>query len=143
MKKFKFNLEPVLKVRKHKVDNAKNELAKVLAEKQKRQNLIDENLNEIKQLQNKGAISDITFLQNRFNRIQLLEMNNQKIQHEIDNIIEIENLRRRELTNLMRDEKVIEKLKDKKKADYNYKINKEENEFIDEIASRNFKNLLQ
>lgn len=141
MKKFKFNLEPVLKVRKHKVDNAKNELAKVLAEKQKRQNLIDENLNEIKQLQNKGAISDITFLQNRFNRIQLLEMNNQKIQHEIDNIIEIENLRRRELTNLMRDEKVIEKLKDKKKADYNYKINKEENEFIDEIASRNFKNL--
>lgn len=143
MKKFKFNLEPVLKVRQHKVDKAKNELAKVVIEKVKRQDAINVNLDEIKELESRGTKNDLRFLQNRQNRIDLLLIDNKRLKSEIKNIEEIESLRRRELTELMKKEKAIEKLKDKKREEHTYKINKEENDFIDEIASRSFRSLLQ
>lgn len=135
MKKFKFKFETILKIRSHNVKLAEEDLARVLKEKHKRYDKISDFEEEIASLLyfNKNEIS---FLQARNYRINHIQEQIKKLLNEIRNIEEIEVVRRNRLTELMREEKVMEKLKEKDFNQFKFEINKKENEFIDEIANR-------
>jgi flagellar export protein FliJ len=60
----------------------------------------------------------------------------QRLHSELENLREIESLRRRVLTELMKEEKVLDSLREKKEADHKGLVLSEEQKTMDEIASR-------
>lgn len=59
-----------------------------------------------------------------------------KLRSELENLCEIESLRRQVLTELMKEEKVLDSLREKKEADHKGLVLSEEQKLMDEIASR-------
>ena len=57
-----------------------------------------------------------------------------QIKNEITKIIEIENLKRKELQEAMKEEKILEKLKEKKRDEFKFEMSKEEDLALDEIS---------
>ncbi len=135
MKKFKFKFEPILNIRSHKVTMAKEDLAKVIFEKNKRYDKISDYEEEISSLL-VYTINDMLYLQARNNRVNHIETLIKKLENEIQNIEEIEKVRRDRLSELLKDEKIMEKLKENDFEKFKFEINKKENEFIDEIANQ-------
>lgn len=135
MKKFNFKFESILNIRTHKVNLAKEDLAKVIKEKIKRYDIISEYNEEISSLLQYN-LNDVSYLQARNYRIRHIEDQIKKLNTEIKNIEEIENVRREKLAELLKEEKIMEKLKEKDFNQYKYDINKKDNEFIDEIANQ-------
>lgn len=134
-KKFNFKLESVLKYRTEKVSRAKdslNQAVKLRIDKEKaiidtadeRSGFQQTNTGKIKasDLQAKGSY--LNFLEEEIKRLE-----NEKLQ-----ILEIEELRRKKLIVAMKDEKVIEKLKEKKRLIHFEEIKKEESKFMDELG---------
>ncbi len=134
-KKFSFKLESVLKYRADKVNqaiDALNQVVKLRIEKEKKINELIQLKKEIySQGKNKVKASD---LQTKNNYLNSLDEEISKLENEKKQIIEIENIRRIKLTEAMKDEKVIEKLKEKKISSYKEEIRKEEGIFLDEIG---------
>lgn len=135
MKKFNFKFESILNVRSHKVNLAKEDLAKVIKEKVKRLDIINTYLIEIDDLLKRQSY-DVLFLQARNERIEHLKRLIANIEREIKNIEEIENVRRKKLADLLKDEKIMEKLKEKDFELFKEEYKKQENNFIDEIANQ-------
>lgn len=135
MKKFNFKFESILNIRTHKVNLAKEDLAKVIKEKIKRYDIISEYNEEVSSLLQYN-LNDVSYLQARNYRIRHIEDQIKKLNTEIRNIEEIENVRREKLAELLKEEKIMEKLKEKDFNQYKYEINKKDNEFIDEIANQ-------
>jgi flagellar FliJ protein len=135
MKKFNFKFESILNVRSHKVNLAKEDLAKVIKEKVKRLDIINTYLIEIDDLLKRQSY-DVLFLQARNERIEHLKRLIANIEREIKNIEEIENVRRKKLADLLKDEKIMEKLKEKDFDLFKEEYKKQENNFIDEIANQ-------
>jgi len=136
MKKFNFTLESVLKLKTHKVDDAKNELGKVIAEINKRNNQIDLHRKEIGALLNDETGNSIAFMQARFHRVQFLEAEINKLYGEIEQIRKIEEQRREALKEAKREEMTYEKLKEKQLLAFKEEMKKDEAAFIDEIAGK-------
>lgn len=134
-KKFSFKLESVLKYRADKVNqaiDALNQVVKLRIEKEKKINELIQLKKEIySQGKNKVKASD---LQTKNNYLNSLDEEISKLENEKKQIIEIENIRRIKLTEAMKDEKVLEKLKEKKISSYKEEIRKEEGIFLDEIG---------
>lgn len=134
-KKFSFKLESVLKYRADKVNqaiDALNQVVKLRIEKEKKINELIQLKKEIySQGKKKVKASD---LQTKNNYLNSLDEEISKLENEKKQIIEIENIRRIKLTEAMKDEKVIEKLKEKKISSYKEEIRKEEGIFLDEIG---------
>ena len=135
MKKFNFKFESILNVRNHKVNLAKEDLAKVIKEKVKRLDTISVYKAEINELLESKSY-DVLFLQSRNNRIEHLKVLIANLNKEIINIEEIENVRRKKLAELLKDEKIMEKLKEKDYEKFKEEYKKFENNFIDEIANQ-------
>lgn len=135
MKKFQFKFESILKLREHKVNLAKEDLAKVIKEKQLRFDSLELNMIETNDLLITPA-KDIQFLQSRNYRIEYLKEQNAKLNKEISNIEEIEKVRREKLAKLLKDEKIMEKLKENDFEEFKKEINKKDSDFIDEIANQ-------
>lgn len=135
MKKFNFKFESILNVRSHKVNLAKEDLAKVIKEKVKRLDIINSYFNEIEDLLKRQSY-DVLFLQARNERIEHLKRLIVNLEREIKNIEEIENVRRKKLADLLKDEKIMEKLKEKDFEQFKNEYKKLENNFIDEIANQ-------
>jgi flagellar FliJ protein len=134
-KKFNFKLEPVLKYRADKVNQAKDSFNQAVRLRIEKENSILETIDKKNEMLNK-VIHKIKAgdLQNNINHINSLNNEILKLENEKNQIIEIENLRRIKLTNAMKDEKVIEKLKEKKIDLYNENLKKDENKFLDELG---------
>ncbi|GAB1372943.1 flagellar export protein FliJ [Candidatus Kapaibacterium sp.] len=134
-KKFNFKLEPVLKFRTEKVNRAKDSLSQAMRLRLDKEKQIQNTLDLKKEMFGDGKksvkASDLhavkSYIDNLDNEISKLE--NEKLQ-----ILEIENLRRQKLTVAMKDEKVLEKLKEKKLDFYNEEQKKEDTKFLDEIS---------
>lgn len=135
MKKFNFKFESILNIRSHKVNLAKEDLAKVLKEKNKRYDIITDYEEEISTLLQYN-LKDIAYLQARTYRILHIEDQIKKLVTEIKNIEEIEKVRKEKLAELLKEEKIMEKLKENDFNQYKFDINKKDNEFIDEIANQ-------
>jgi flagellar protein FliJ len=135
---FKFSLESILSLRQHKTLQAKNQLGRVIAAKVARLDELKKQQTEIDSLRSLGGMQALSFLQARFQRISHLEDEMFKLEKEIMNISEIEDLKRDFLSSAMKEEKTIDKLKENEYEAYKYKMNKLENEELSEIALRKF-----
>lgn len=138
-KKFNFRLEPLLKLKTYKVNQAKDSLASALRVRYEKERLISENrasrdeVNKIKSRKLKASdIQDMIFHRN------FLDREHERLNKEKSQIVEIENYRRGKLTEAMKEEKVLEKLKEKKKEIYKEELLKEETLFMDEISIQRY-----
>jgi flagellar FliJ protein len=136
-KKFNFRLNSVLKMRAEKVAQAQdllNQAVKVRMEKEK----AIQNYNDYKNslLEKKFLSSKITELQTQIHHKEYIDSEIVKLEKEKQQILEIENLRRLKLTKALKDEKIIEKLKDKKFQDHKDELLREESKFFDEVGLR-------
>ncbi len=134
-KKFTFRLEPVLKLKTHKVQIALDSLNQAVRLRNEKEQMI------IMQSDNRSNLIDLGVKSNKAGDIQaifhhrdFIDNEIKKLEEEKKRIIEIENIRRTKLTNAMKEEKVLEKLKEKKQIIHQDEINKEEGKFLDEIA---------
>jgi len=138
-KKFKFKLEPVLKIKTEKVLESKHSLNIAVRSRYEKENQI-ETLNEVKkdflhspQVTTKAA--DMQASKDYTNNInfQLQKAENEKIK-----LLNIEAQRRDRLNEALKEEKVIVKLKEKKIEEHQKILNKEETNFLDEIGNNKY-----
>lgn len=143
-KKFNFRLEPVLKIRTHYVELAKEALAEAVNDRVAKDNEIITQQNYRDSLLNKIIKSKKAGdLQTESNHKIYINDEIKKLSEEKKNLEEIEDFRRGKLTEVMKQEKILLKLKEKKQIIYNDEINREETKTIDEIAQRNFNSVLK
>ncbi len=138
-KRFNFRLEPVLKLRTHKVVQAKNALKIAANLRYSKEVEIDNKENYFLKLLNpvSGYLKASELQTAHFHKTQVRDeikiLEKDKIK-----LIEIENMKRANLTNAMKDEKILLKLKEKQIAAYKEDIEKEEVITLDEIARHSF-----
>ena len=138
-KKFRFRLESVLKIRAEKTEEAKNALNIALRNRYEKEMEIEslqnlknaefEKQSVIKKAQEMQIIKD--YIVNLDNQIEQKEKEKLKL-------IEIENVRRTELNEAMKEEKIIAKLKEKKLDEHNLELKREEENFLNEIGTQQF-----
>jgi len=133
-KKFKFKLESFLKLKSFNVTKAEDALNKILILKYEKEVEIVSLYDEISELNNNPKKQTIIDLQSRFHRKIFLEDRIVQIKYEITKIVEIENFKRKELQEAMKDEKILEKLKEKKQVEFKFEMGKEEDLALDEIS---------
>ncbi len=136
-KRFKFSLEALLKIRSQSVETRKSELGKVVSLKEKRlQDVQDLEQANIANNHNFPGSGQVIYAMAYANHKKRIEKEKQDIIDEIKKIEEVEKERRKNLNLALQDEKVIEKLREKQYAEYLKELNKEEMDFLNEIASR-------
>lgn len=136
MKKFEYGLESLLTLRSHKVKEEEHELGKIIAEKIKREEKIEHYRKEIHELLNAETGNALAYMDARFQRVDMLHKMIDELLQEVSNISEIEDIQRGKLAEATKEEKVLEKHKEKRFDEYIEEVKKDETEFIDEIAGR-------
>ena len=138
-KKFSFRLEPILKLRTHKVNEAKEIFLQIQAMRMKVEDEIQSTFDNLNSLYTgKSGIIPVTELQANYYRQDFLKNEIEKMEIEKKRLMEIENHRRKLLANAMKDEKILLKLKDKKRVYYMEELKIEDDKFMDEIANNRF-----
>lgn len=145
-KRFKYDLEAVLKVRgiKEKKEQEKfaNKQREYLTEKEKEEQIRDKKLGEedqIRQTFRKGPISDFEKVMRRHSHLGILK---EDLDNQIDKVIQASQKleeQRENLISSMKDKKIIEKHKGGRLKDYQKAMQDLEIKFLDEIATERFK----
>lgn len=136
-KKFNFKYNSILKLRAEKVNQAQELLFQAERIKIEKQKIIAEYKNYINGLLNNNTKNNkISDFQNIAYHKQFINSEIEKLEKEKVQIDEIISLRRNKLNEAMKDEKVLEKLKEKKLNCYKEELNKEETKFLDEISMK-------
>jgi flagellar export protein FliJ len=140
-KKFNFRLDSILRLRNHKVSLAKDELSRAAGLRSQKESQIEDKENYYRKMQQsqKGLISACE-LQAQFHHKTFVEEEIKKLQVERIRLKEIENLKMKTLSTAMQEEKVLEKLKDKKLIEHKSQMNKEETTTLDDVARHQLKN---
>ncbi|MCX8054918.1 MAG: flagellar export protein FliJ [Ignavibacteria bacterium] len=138
-KKFTYRLEPLLNLRAFRTNQAKEELAKILRLRFRKEQIIEEKIeyknNLIAKKYTSGKASDI---QERIAHKALVEKEIEKHIQDKNQLLEIEKLRQNKYIEAKKDEMILAKLKEKKLEEYKAETLKEESNFIDEIAIMGF-----
>jgi flagellar FliJ protein len=144
MKRFKFPLERLLEIRRHKENLIKNELAKaqrkkvkLLQEKEELLNKYKQGLNELKIMEKENILSIQKFnnFQSYFNFLKNETEKKDKIIKLADEEIAIIS---KKLIEARKERRIIERLKEKALKKYFYELQKEEQEFFDEVGMNKF-----
>jgi len=137
-KKFNFRLESVLKLRKSKKRTEKVALLEILSRRYRKEEEIDyTNKKFFESLSlSKGKLKAVD-MQISLNHRNFLKNRIQKLEYEKNQILEMENIQRNKFNQALSEEKALIKLKEKRKTEYIYEIEKEERNELDEIAQRN------
>ncbi len=136
-KKFNFRLGPVLKLRSHEVEQAKQELSKAAKNRSDKEDMII-----VKQQYYNGFVSDgvkssrVNIIQAKFSHREFLQDEMKRLNEEKIRLVEIEELKKDHLTQSMKKEKILVKLKEKRKSIHNEEVMKEEVKMMDEIAMK-------
>jgi flagellar export protein FliJ len=137
-KRFQFRLEPLLKLRANAVEQAKNALATALQHRIKK----EEEFKAREQYFNQLLVSEqnqkqtIIEMQAHWHHRQTVQHEIRTLEREKNKLLDIEQKKRDQLAEAMKQEKTVEKLKERKKIEYQESIAKEEQIFMDEIAGR-------
>lgn len=137
-KKFNFRMDSLLRIRSHKVDTAKDELAKVVAFRNSKEEIKQNYINEIELISSQKGKMNLDDLRGNFHRKSFLKDEITKVESEIERIKELENVKIQQLQAAMREEKVLINLKDKKYQGYLQEMKAEENIMFDEISLTRF-----
>jgi flagellar export protein FliJ len=137
-KKFSFRLEPLLKLRANAVEQAKNGLGIAHTNRMQKQEELrakEDYLAAILQSGSNGKIPAME-LEAGWHHRQVTQTEIRKLEQACQQLLEIEDLKRRELAEAMKEEKILEKLKERKSIEYKEILAKEEQAFLDEIGAR-------
>jgi len=138
-KKFQFRLESLLRIRTHKVEEAKEALNEIIQARLKKKREIQEREEQIQAAHaHRGGKSSrpVGELQAVWHHVESLRDQIKMLEQEYSQLGEIETLRREILSEAMKKEKVLEKLKEKKQVQHGADIAREEQLFLDDIAQR-------
>ncbi len=145
-KKFKYDLQTVLKVRAIKEKKEKEKFAvkqkKYMEEKQKEEAIEREKMGKEEELRGvfrRGPISDFTKVLRRKAHLDVLK---DDLDEQVERVIEASKLleeQRAHLIASMKDKKIMEKHKEKKLDEYKKIMQELELKFMDEIATERFK----
>ncbi len=135
-KRFSFRLDGLQKFRHFKTNEAKlalGEIARMRHEKQESINDLQRYLDSrelhratVRAAEWQATIAHVDSVRERIKSLRM----------ELVNLQEIEILRRKELSRTMQDEKVLENLREKKRAEYDHSVLLEEQALMDDIAMR-------
>lgn len=140
-KKFNFRLDKVLNLKSQKVQELKEALNIIVVSRIAKEKEIDQKQNYLNNLLNsKKGVLPASSLQTTWSHKTFIQDTIKKLKIEREQLIEIENLRRQKLVEAMKEEKILLKLKDKKKNQHNQELSREEVKILDEIANIKFIN---
>ena len=134
-KKFNFRLEPILKLRQFRVKEAEEALLQVVSLRIAKENQIEDKnqyLNNL--LKSKISSSSASELQAKWNHKNFIEDEINFLQNEKKQLLEIEFVKRNMLTEVKKEEKILDKLKEKKKEFHSNELKQEETKILDEIG---------
>jgi flagellar export protein FliJ len=139
--KFKFSLAPVLKVRKHQEKLQKQKLAEQVSKKQQISDVRDDVQGKLKTfLKNSedNSIENIHMIRNRSAHLQQVHQKMNKLSRDLDKA-EVEVSKEREkLATAHKNLHVLEKVKEFEKDLFSERVAKDEQKFMDEIATQSF-----
>jgi flagellar export protein FliJ len=137
-KKFRFRLEPLLKLRSREVDKARNELGRAVQARLAQDELIQQKTDYLQELLSPAGNIRISAgdLQARLAHRAAVEQEITLMKKKLQQLAEIEAQCQKKLTQTMMEEKAIEKLKEKKKEVHKLETEREEQIFLDDIAQR-------
>ncbi|MCL5991667.1 MAG: hypothetical protein M1419_06145 [Bacteroidetes bacterium] len=134
-KSFKFRLEPVLKLRAHKVEESKRELRNAAGKRRRKEEEIEDKENYLaKILKAQKGLTKASDLQaghfhKTYIRDELKILGKEKLK-----LIDKETEKRDILNVVMKDEKILIKLKEKQLKAFEYEAEREDVIILDEIA---------
>ncbi|HEY9059826.1 MAG TPA: flagellar export protein FliJ [Pseudobacteroides sp.] len=140
MAKFKFRLQPLLNIKIQLEDSAKNELGKAVQrleeEKEKARFLVENREKYISEFQEKTSsyvrIDELKGYTLYISKLaQNIELQNKNIKEASDNVDRY----REDLIKIVKERKILEKLKEKKYKEYLSELGKDEQKRMDEIVS--------
>jgi len=145
-KSFKYNLEPVLKVREIKEKKEQEKFAekqrKLIEEKQREDHIRKDKTtkeDDLRKVFKKGPISDFSRVMNRKAHLEVLKTDLDKQIEEVIQASKKLEEQRAKLIASMKDKKIIEKHKEKQFDEYKKIMLSLETKFLDEIATERFK----
>lgn len=142
-KKFNFKLDTVLRLRSDKTEEAKTELQLIIRKRIEKEQLIEEEILKLA-LHNKtrDEHKKLEEIQAFYYHKEYINQEIKKLNMELDNLLDIESLKRIKYNEALKEEKVLQKLKDKKKSEFMAEIEHKEQLELDEIAIRQYTNKL-
>lgn len=138
-KKFRFRLQSILEIRQNKVDEDKNALNVAIRFRNVKEEEIErvraEKTNSMNWAENTTNALSMQAMKDYWNSLdaQIAKKEREKIK-----LIEIEDARRERLRESMKEEKVIARLKEKAKEEHRKALDKEEANFLDEVATQQY-----
>lgn len=135
-KRFQFRLKGLYKYRQHKTTEAKNALGEIAQLRMLKENEISTRKGYLESLMVVQRSIKVSELQAHSAHISSVKEEIIRLERELVSLEEIEAMRRNHLTRTMRDEKVIEKLHDRKLAEHRDTVQREDQALMDEIALR-------
>jgi flagellar FliJ protein len=142
MKRFKFNLQPLLDLREAKEKEIKNELSSLVSKQnveRQKQETLQMNLNgEHNRMTQKMRLGDLTSdeILNYARFVICSEIAMKSAGRKIDDYEPSISKVRVRLINASKEKKVVEKLREKKKEEFNYEMNREITKENDDINQK-------
>ena len=139
MKKFNFDLQPVLDYRNHEKEDAEMELSRALSVEYEIKQNLEEIANQYLVLKKnmKATFDFYDTVQNNQNK-KLLDYQKEELLRQLAQAQLITAEKRQILAEIMKKTTALEKLKEKELESYKAAVNFEENEFVDEISTLRF-----
>lgn len=140
MKKFFFPLDTVLRYKEQVLDSLKGEHARILAKIRECENAIDELEHEYRQC-------TIEFRQNKLNGMKINEMHTyenyldslrlkiRRKQEQLARLREQEEIKRNEVVEAKKETSSIDKLKERKRLEYDKEVQKQDEQLIEEFVT--------
>ncbi|MFP8488659.1 flagellar export protein FliJ [Gracilimonas sp. Q87] len=139
--KFKFSLDPVLKVRNHKKKAQKQKLAEEMANKREILELrkqIQIKLKGFLENTEQTEIQNVHMVRQRGSHIQQVHQKMKKLSKELCEAEKNVSKARHDLAEAHKNLHIIEKVKEFEKSIFNDNVAKQEQKFMDEIATQSF-----
>lgn len=138
-KKFNFKLDTVLRLRSDKTEEAKTELQLIIRKRIEKEQLIEEQFAKLaNHNQTRSEHKKLEEIQAFYYHKEFINDEIKKLKMELDNLLDIENLKRNKYNEALKEEKILLKLKEKKKSEFMAEIEHKEQLEIDEIAIRQY-----
>lgn len=139
--KFKFSLEPVLKVRKHQEKMQKQKLAEEVARQNEINALRDqqkEQLNGYLESSDEMETRTVLEVKRHTSHLENVHQRMVSLSKELDQASEKVKIEQQKLASAHKDLHIMEKVRDFEHSLFSDQMNKEEQKFLDEIATQSF-----
>ncbi|MFN5865874.1 MAG: flagellar export protein FliJ [Candidatus Kapaibacterium sp.] len=135
-KRFTFRLDSLHRLRQHKTEQAKLALGEIARMRFEKEQEIERQKLYLQEYNEQTRSRKVADHQIRTEHIQAVRADIKRLLSELENLLEIEALRRKVLSEMMKEEKVLDSLREKKVAEHKSILLHEEQNLMDEIASR-------